>query len=410
MNYDIIVIGAGASGLISAITAKDSGKNVAIVESNNRVGKKILTTGNGRCNITNKHIELSRYHSKNNNFFNFALENFSCKDTELFFNSLGLPLVTLEDGKMYPMSLQASSVLDIMRLAIDERAIPVYLDNKVKKIDCCKNIFKIYTNNDELLQCEKLIIACGGKSAPASGSDGSIYSILSSLGHKLLKTFPSLVQLKLDYDKLKSISGIKFDGNASISVNDDIKQSEYGEILFTNYGISGPPILQLSRIASTNVESGSHVKIILDMMPKYDSDKVKAFIENHLGTFSYRTVFDSFIGILNKKLIPTFLKEAGIENIHKPCYELSWKERNNILKLLKHWEFTVTGTNSFSNAQVTAGGIDTKYVDSSTMESTIIDNLYFCGEILDVDGDCGGFNLQWAWSSGHLAGKSAALN
>jgi predicted Rossmann fold flavoprotein len=407
LKHDIIVVGGGASGIIAAITAKDLGKDVAILEGNDRIGKKILTTGNGRCNISNKCLDYSRYHSTNGNFFNFTLDTFDYKETEMLFNSLGLPLITLDDNKMYPMSLQASSVLDILRNAISERGIPIYLDNKVNKVEKNDKLFKLTTFNDEIYECNAIILATGGKSAPKSGSDGSGYLLAKSLGHKIINPVPALVQLKLDYKNLKALSGIKFDGYANIKVNNKPIRKEFGEILFTDYGISGPPILQLSRITSVNLQLSKKVSILIDMMPNFSTNELKEFLENHWGTFNYRGIFDSLVGIINKKLIPILLKEAGIFDIHKPCFELNWQEKESIIKLLKEWEFKVSGTNPFSNSQVTAGGIDTTDINNKTLESKVIKNLYFCGEIMDVDGDCGGFNLQWAWSSGYLSGTNA---
>lgn len=409
MKHDIIVVGGGASGIMAAITAKDLGKDVAILEGNDRIGKKLITTGNGRCNITNRCIDYSRYHSRNEDFFNFSIDNFTFKDSEIFFNSIGLPLTTLEDGKMYPMSLQASSVIDIIRLAIEERDIPVYLNRKVKDIKLENTEFNIFTaDGEENFQCSKLVLATGGKAAPKTGSDGVGYSIAKAFGHKIINPTPALVQLKLKYKNLRALAGVKFNGYCDILVNDKVIRREFGEILFTDYGISGPPVLQLSRIAAEALQQEKRVNIRIDMMPQYKMDELVDFLENHWGMFSYRTVFNSFIGVINKKIIPIILKEAEIKDIHESCLELGWKDKRNIYNLLKNWNFQVVDTNSFSNAQVTAGGIDTKYVEPKTMESKIIDNLYFCGELLDVDGDCGGFNLQWAWSSGYIAGKSAA--
>jgi hypothetical protein len=229
-----------------------------------------------------------------------------------------------------------------------------------------------------------------------------------NLGHNIIHPIPALVQLKLAYKNLKALSGVKFNGNVQVFVDDKPLKREFGEILFTNYGISGPPILQLSRIASYNLYKNKSVKLSVDMMPHMDNDALKESLENHWGMFSYRSVFDSFIGIINKKIIPILLKEASIKDIHKPSFELTWMEKQEIFDLLKNWQFTVSDTNTFKNSQVTAGGIDTKEVNRVTLESKIIKNMFFAGEVLDVDGDCGGFNLQWAWSSGFTAGKSAA--
>lgn len=408
MYHKIIVIGGGASGLIASIAAKDMGQDIAILEGSDRIGKKILLTGNGRCNISNTNVTDDRYHSENNGFSNNILESFSLQKTVDFFNSLGLPLTTLDNGKMFPLSLQASSVLDILRLSINEREIPIYLNSKVKQIILTKNIFQLSTTDGNTFECIKLIIATGGKSLPATGSDGSGLSLAKAMGHKIVCPIPSLVQLKLNFNHLKALSGIKFIGSAEIIVDGISKRKEYGEILYTDYGISGPPILQLSREASTSLSFNKKAEIKVDMFPDMSRDELKYFIENHIGTFGYRSACDIFIGIINKKIIPVILKEAGILNIHSRGDELNWNSINNICTLLKGWTFQVIDTNSFKNSQVTCGGIDTKFVIHDTLESKIVPNLFFCGEVLDVDGDCGGFNLQWAWSSGYTAGISAS--
>ncbi|OFI05370.1 ferredoxin--NADP reductase [Clostridium acetireducens DSM 10703] len=407
MYHEVLVIGGGAAGIIAAITAKDNNCNVAILEKNDRIAKKILITGNGRCNISNSCIDFSRYHSNNIDFFNTVLNTFNLKNTIDFFESLGLPLIKLDDEKIFPMSLQASSVVDILKLSLEDRSIPIYTNSKVMNIKKINNYFEVYTDNLKY-KCKKIIIACGGKSAPNTGSDGSGFKLAELLGHTIIPTFPALVQLKSNYTRLKALSGVKFDGFASIYIDNIFIKKEFGEILFTDYGLSGPPILQISRIASEGILKNQTVTIKLDIIPSYSLENLKEFLENHWGLFSYRSVYTSFIGIINKKIIPILLKEANIQNIHKPCYELTWKEKNNIYSLLKSWEFEIYDTNSFKNSQVTSGGVNTKEICNTTLESKIIKNLYFAGEILDVDGDCGGFNLQWAWSSGFIAGKNAS--
>lgn len=407
MYHEIIILGGGASGIVASIISKDMGSDVAILESNDRIGKKILTTGNGRCNITNENISNCKYYSNNNNFYKFILSQFTLEDTKNFFNSLGLPLITLNEGKIYPMSLQASSVLDILRLAIEDRQIPIYFNNKVKNIKKSNKEFVITTEN-EIFQCKKLILASGGMSAPNTGSDGSGFKLAKNLGHNIIHPVPGLVQLKLDFPYLKSLSGIKFDGNVKLPLDNKILREEFGEILFTDYGISGPPILQLSSLASKLLYNNKKVYLQIDILPNMSKEELINLLENHWGTFYYRTIHDSFIGIINKKLIPTLLKYCGIKNIHMPCQDISWQEKEKIFNTLKNWTFIITGTNSFKNSQVTCGGVDTSQVSNKSLESLKVKNLYFCGEILDVNGDCGGFNLQWAWSSGYIAGKNAS--
>lgn len=409
MKHKIIVVGGGASGIMAAITAKDSGADVAILEGNDRIGKKILITGNGRCNISNENIEASRYHGENEKFPLDILSSFDKNSTINFFNSIGLPLITLEGGKMFPLSLQASSVLDLLRFAIADRSIPVYYGSKVKDIHRNKSSFRIYTQNGEQFECEKLILCTGGKSAPVTGSDGSGFDIAKSLGHSVIAPIPALVQLKLNFKHLKAISGVKFNGFAEILVDDSKVRREFGEILFTDYGISGPPILQLSRIASYNLSKKKNVKLKIDLIPDMSENELISYLEAHFAIFSYRSLFDSFIGIINKKMIPVILKEAGINDIHMPCSNLEWKEKQALFSLLKEWAFEVCDTNSFANSQITAGGVSTKEIDNETLESKLVPGLYMAGEILDVDADCGGFNLQWAWSSGYAAGMHSAI-
>lgn len=411
IHHDLIIIGGGASGLMSAITAKDFGLDVAIIEGTDRIGKKILATGNGRCNISNRTISFPffSYHSENSGFFSKVLSSFGVEDTENFFLSLGLPIVELKNGKMYPKSLQASSVVDILKFAIEDRGIPLYTDCKVKDIHKGK-LFKLSTSNEEkkLFTCNKLILACGGKSAIKTGSDGSGHTLAKSLGHTIVKTIPGIVQLKLDNPYLKSISGVKFDGYATLLVNGETIRKEFGEILFTDYGISGPPILQISGYASKALLNNKKVEVVVDMMPNEEISDLENFLEGHFAMFSHRPVIDSLIGVINKKLIPTVLKAANIADLHMPCCELEWNHKKDIINILKSWKFKCTDTNGFNQAQVTIGGINTKEVNPSTLESKLVENLYFCGEILDVDGDCGGFNLHWAWSSGNFVSKNIA--
>ncbi|MHC1685000.1 MAG: NAD(P)/FAD-dependent oxidoreductase [Clostridiaceae bacterium] len=407
MNHKLIIIGGGAAGLVAGITAKDMGYDVAIVEGTDRIGKKILTTGNGRCNISNLKIKDDRYHSENSDFSNKILNKYDLEYTENFFKALGLPIISLDSDKLYPMSLQASSVVDVLKLAIEDRNIPLHTNFNITKVKKEKNAFILLSETGEELKCEKVILCTGGMSAPKTGSKGIGYKLAKQLGHSITELQPSLVQLKLTYPHLKALSGIKFDGTVDIFVDDVQKKSEFGEILFTDYGISGIPIFQISRIASFALSKGKKVTLKIDLLPNLSTDALKDFLENHFGLFSYRSIHDAFIGVINKKLIPTLLKECEIKNIHGPVYELDYKEKSQLFKNLKQWEFHVSGHNSFNNAQVTAGGINTLEVCDTTLESKITTNLYFAGEVLDVDGDCGGFNLQWAWSSGFAAAIAA---
>lgn len=412
MFHDIIIVGGGATGIMSSILLRDKGYDVCIIESNDRIGKKILATGNGRCNITNNLLSNTSivsdyyYTDYKKDFISNIFNKFSFYDTINFFESIGLSLTTLDDGKMYPLSLQASSVIDIFRFALEERSIPVYTSCKVKTITKQKN-FYIETSNDEFkgFTCNKLVLCTGGNAMPSSGSDGFGYTLSKKLGHTVIKPLPALVQLKLDFNQLKAISGVKFDGIATLYNNNEKLISYDGELLFTDYGISGPPILQLSPVASRALNSKNKVTIKVDMMPSYNKAELEDFLENKYALFSHRSVATVFTGVINKKLIPVLLKNSGIDSIHKPAWDLSWKEKQSIISLLKEWEFEVTDTNSFNNAQSTLGGVNLSEINVDTLESKIVPNLYFGGELVDVCGFCGGFNLQWAWSCAGVIGN-----
>jgi len=398
LYHDLIIIGGGSCGIISAIKAKDLGIDVALIEGSDRIGKKLLTTGNGRCNLTNEDLTLDKFHSDNDNFFKNIITEFNLDYTLNFFKSIGIHTCKLESGKIYPLSLQASSIIDIFRINLEDRNIPIYLNNKVINIIKNKdNSFEVITSLDKY-SCKKVLLCTGGKSYTKTGSDGSGYKLAKNLGHTIIPTTPGIVQLKLKHDKLKAISGIKFQSFCSIAIDGETRRSEFGEILFTDYGISGPPVLQLSRIASKGILDNSSVSLHVNLM-NLSYDEILNFLEIHFATFSYRSIYDNLIGIINKKLIPIILKECGIIDIHIPTYSLEYKYRTKLYKLLSNWEFKVIDTNTFENAQVTIGGVNTKEVDPTTLESNLTNGLYFGGEILDVDGDCGGFNLQWCWSS-----------
>ncbi|QVK17383.1 NAD(P)/FAD-dependent oxidoreductase [Mycoplasmatota bacterium] len=410
ISTDVLIIGGGASGLLAGLAACDLGKQVVIVEGANRIAKKILTTGNGRCNITNHKIKMpyQTFHGQNPTFFQSVLNQFTVEDTINLFNIYGLPLTTLNDGKMYPKSLQASSVVNLFLMNIEERDIPVYLNSKVINIKKQNNKFLVESTNsdNQYFLANKVLIACGGSAAPNTGSDGSINRIIKQFGHNIIKPLPTIVQLKLEYKHLKAISGVRFDALASIMVNQEMKRQEYDEVLFTDYGISGPAILQLSRYASVGLSHNQEVKISLDLFSKQSKQEMKDYFDARFALFGHRTVFQSLIGVLHKKLIPVILKNSGITDIHKTCDSLTYQEKIKLYQTLKNWTFICNGTNGFKNAQSTIGGVDTTEVYDKTLQSKLVEGLYFSGEVLDVDGDCGGYNLQWAWSSGYLAGKN----
>jgi len=404
----ILVIGGGASGLMAAIVAANNGAKVTILEKLDRVGKKILATGNGRCNLTNINTDLKFFHGNNKKAIQGPLNAFDVGMTLNFFEYIGVTHKVEEDGKVYPMSDQASSVLDILRYKLMELGVEEYCNAEVIDIQKCAQGFKAHLKNNKIIKGDRVIVATGGKAAPQFGCDGGGYLLAQSLGHKTTDVYPALVQLKLKASFLKALKGVKFIGKASVLFNEQIIRKEKGEILFTDYGISGPPILQLSRKAAEKLNKGQKVYIKIDMFPNLEEDELLQLLQIRLGYNPERPLDFGFVGLLNKRLIPVILKEAGIEQRQKRCTEVSHKELKRIVEILKDWQIEIIGTQSWSNAQTTAGGIKTDEIHSKSMESKLIPGLYFTGEILDVDGDCGGFNLQWAWSSGYIAGESAS--
>ena len=401
----VIIIGGGASGLVAAITSARRGYETIILEKNDRVGKKILATGNGRCNYSNMTISSYNYYGADYNFVENILNEFTPEKIVGFFKELGIQEYIDDTGKIYPNSLQASSVLDVLRMECNYLGVQEICGSEVIEIKREGNKFKITTNEKPYI-CDKVIASFGGKASPQLSSSGSGYDILAKLGHKTKKVFPGLVQLKLKSNYLKRLSGIKIEGNLiAYCDNKEIKRDQ-GEILFTNYGISGPPVLQISRHCIEKIEDEKDVEIKIDLFPQYEKNELFQLIESRFINMKYKSIKESFIGLINKGLIDTILMESNISNVDEPGTKFNTKEIYKIVNTLKEWKFKVLGPYYWEHAQVTAGGIDTKEINPTTMESKIVKNLYITGEIMDVDGDCGGYNLHWAWATGYIAGRS----
>lgn len=408
----IAIIGGGASGLVSAISFAKALKHrnnveIVVLERLDRVGKKILATGNGRCNLSNLNTNEKYYHSKNPKFVKDVLSQFNFKDTIAFFKSIGLICRIEEDGRLYPYSNQASSVLDILRMEVQHLGIKEICDFEVNNIKKHKNKFIISSTNNQKYEASKIILSTGGNAQPNLGSNGSGYKLLKSLSHTITDISPSLVQIKSDSKIVKALNGIKVNAEAKIICNNKVIRKEKGELLFTEYGLSGILILQLSTIIKNF--KAQNIKISVDIMPEFEKNNVKEIIQNKISKENWKSLENFFVGILNKKVGQMILKSAGIYPLSRKANSLSSSEINKIVETIKDWQFNITGTMSWNNAQVTSGGVNTEEFDSSSLESKKIKNLYVTGELLDVDGDCGGFNLQWAWSTGFIAGKSAAI-
>ncbi len=405
----VIVVGGGAAGMTAAISAKRLGADVTLLERNPRVGKKILATGNGRCNFTNIYADITCYSGNNPKFAYSALANFTAEDTINFFEKLGIAHKVEELGKVFPMSDQASSLLDVFLYELEELGVNIVCDAAVEEITKIKEKFIIRLKNGEEYEGDRVILAAGGKAMPSSGSDGNGYNLASKLGHTVSDVFPALVQMMLEGPFFKRINGIKFVGTAEVIHNNKSLAKDSGDILFTNYGVSGPPILQISRKAGELLNEGKEAYLKVTVMDMMSKEELKKLISKRFQTGAKKPVDFSLVGLINKRLIPVVLLEAGINDLKCPVAKLSAQEQERIIDILTDWRFKIRGTKGWQSAQVTAGGIDTGEINKNTMESKLVKGLFFAGEIIDIDGKCGGFNLQWAWSSGFIAGQNAAL-
>jgi predicted Rossmann fold flavoprotein len=409
ISKDVIVVGGGAAGMMAAISARRLGANVTILEKNPRIGKKILATGNGRCNFTNINADVMYYHGNNPKFIYSALSNFTVDDTIRFFEKLGIAHKVEDFGKVFPMSDQASSILDVFLYELNELEVNTVCNANVKDITRKNDKFLIELEDGKVYKGDRIVITTGGKAMPSSGSDGNGYNLAAKLGHTMIDIFPALVQLKLEGSFFKRIDGVKFVGTAEIIHNNKSVAQDRGDILFTNYGVSGPPILQISRKAGELLNAGQEAHLKITIMDRMSEEDLRVFIKKRFQISSKKPLDFSLVGLINKRLIPVVLLEAGINDVKRPVANLSAKEQESIIDILADWRFKIRGTRSWPSAQVTAGGIDTKEINQDTMESKLVKGLYFAGEIIDIDGQCGGFNLQWAWSSGFIAGQNAAL-
>ena len=405
----VIVAGGGAAGMIAAISAKRMGAEVTILERNARVGKKLLATGNGRCNFTNITADADCYLGSNPKFVHHALSAFSPKETIRFFEKLGIQHKVEDRGKVFPMSDQASSMLDVLLYELNASGVRIQCDSYVQDLEKRKGGFLIRTKDGKIYEADKVILAAGGKAMPSSGSDGNGLDLARKLDHNVTDLFPALVQLMLDGPWFKRLNGVKFVGTAGILDRGKSVAGDRGDILFTNYGVSGPPILQISRKAGELLQQGKQPVLRIRILDRMDKGEIRNLIDRRIQAGPEKTAEFNFVGLINKRLIPVVLLEAGLDDRNRPASSLSAAEREKIAEILTDWRFRIRGARSWPSAQVTAGGVDTREIDPETMESRRVKGLYFAGEIMDVDGRCGGFNLQWAWSSGFLAGRYAAL-
>lgn len=401
-NYDLIIIGGCASGLAAAISCKRlyPEKRIVILEKLPRIGKKILATGNGKCNLTN--LEACFHSYRNKSFADFALNKYNPQKVIGFFESMGLLCYADNCGRVYPESNTAASVLDALRLEVEKLGIEVRCEFAVS--DIRKENGKFIVNGE--LQGEKIILATGGKASPPQGSDGSGYPLAKRLGHSLTHLYPALVPLTVADEITKSLKGIRARDVELTLENGEMLKKSRGEILFTENGLSGIAAMELAaeaEISLSGVKKNTFTHI--DFLPKYTENNLLEYLMNMRDIKGKANLDYLLNGILPKPLGIAICKACGLYKSDKTVFGLNDKELKITASKIKDFSLKVTGTKGFNNAQVTCGGVSVDEINPETMQSKKCKGLYLAGEIVDVDGDCGGFNLQWAWASGMLAGE-----
>lgn len=402
------VIGAGASGMMAAIAAAENGAEVTVLEKNDRVGQKILVTGNGKCNISNLDFNVEKYYCDDKNKLHDVFCIYSLWDTLAFFSSCGM-MTRNKNGYLYPYSEQASTVLDIFRRKLAVLNMNVIVNAEVEKAEFDKNKEEFTVICREGSYCfDKIIIACGGPASQKKGQGMTGYQIAESFGHTIFPVVPALVQLKASDSFLKALAGVRIQAEISLYSDHEKLASQQGELQFTDYGISGIPVFQFSRVASYELAAGKTVTARVNFLPDYEKRaflyEMRLRFENQQGD----TLEEFFLGTVHKKIISVLIKQAGYRPGDK-ISDISWEKLKEILKLYRGLEIHIYAPNSMENAQVCAGGVRFSEI-TREMESLKQKGLYFAGEVIDVDGYCGGYNLQWAWSSGYIAGRNAAGN
>ena len=403
----IAIIGAGAAGIIAAITAKRLNKNLHIdlFDANKGIGKKILASGNGRCNISNSKVTSKNYLGENPDFTSFALKEFDFKAFEKFCKSVGLLLDIKPSGKVYPLSNEAKSVTNLLELALKELDVNIHLESMITDIEKVEDKFNIKTQDNEYKAYDKVLISNGLGAAPQLNANESGLDFASKFGHSFNPTYPSLVGLKTDNTYNGKLQGVKKECNVSLYVNGNLEQEIFGDVLFTSYGVSGFAILDISQLAVLNLSQYQDVKIAINFFPKINRNDLSDQIQTLFKTIPSQKAVDIITGMVSNKIAPVLLDICKI-NIDTKAADINAKQIKALAYQLNQWKLKITDTQGFGHAEASGGGVRTAEVDNKTYESKLCKGLYFAGEVLDIVGNRGGFNLQFAWASGYLVGKS----
>ena len=404
MHTDCVIIGGGAAGLTACAALAEKGLRIALVERLDRVGKKILSTGNGRCNLSNEDMNPA-YYGEASDFVSRVYAQTPPGEVLAFFDRLGL-MTSSEDGRIYPRTMAASSVLDVLRNAIEQKNVTVMTGEKALSITPSRRGgFCVQLESGESLMARLVICAAGGSAAPSMGTDGSAVQLLTQLGHSASKTYPALVQLKSSHRALKSLKGVRVQAALELMIDGSKAASETGELLFADYGVSGVCVFQLSRHVAKAVENGQHVSLRVNLLPELASDTLDAWLEQRIRLFAHASADKLFTGVFHRLLAQALLKEAEIP-LDLPAHEINATQKAALIRAVSCFTLHITGTQGFAQAQVTRGGLSLADVDPRTMASKLYDGLYILGETLDVDGPCGGYNLHFAFASALTACKA----
>ena len=410
-TYDVIVIGGGAAGMTAAGKAAQEGAEVLLLEKNERLGKKLLITGRGRSNFTKAEFdpkEMAKKYGKEGAFLLSPLSVFGVQETISFFNKRGMATKIERGNRVFPKSNSSGSVLRVLLGYLKESKVEIWTDSEVRRIAVKENkISKIVLKNGQEIKAKNYILATGGKSFPGTGSTGEGYRWLESMGHKIEKLRPGLVPVKVKEAWPKRAQGLSLKNiRLDVLQNGRKQDSRFGEMIFTHFGISGPIVLDLSSKIGELLEKGE-VEMVLDLKPALDIATLDKRLQSDFKKHSNKLFRNSLEDLLPQKLIPIVVEMSGI-NPEKKVNEITKEERQNLVKLLKGMQMKASGLLDFNSAIITQGGVSLKEIDAKTMKSKIISNLYLAGEIINLHGPTGGYNLQLCWSTGYLAGKSAA--
>lgn len=403
---DIAVVGGGAAGLTAALLCARAGARTVLLEKAPRVGKKLLATGNGTCNLSNLSASPARYHGAGSaGFVRPVLEAYPPRRIMAFFEELGLACEARADGRIYPRTAQASAVLDCLRLAMSAAGAEERTGCSVTAMQRTADGFVLETDGGRLTS-RLVLVSTGGAAAPSLGGGTDGYTLLTALGHTRTPLFPSIVQVKTDPSAVRALKGIRLNAAVTFRLDGRTLSQETGELLFTEYGLSGPAVMQASRpVGDWERRKAGRMTAVLDLLPDRTERDLCICLEQR-RRLPGRTLEDYFTGLLHKRVGQALLRQAGIGPFTRPVSDLSEKQTVRLANGIKNWEIPVIGTQGMGGAQVTAGGIALDEVDPASLMSRKVPGLYLAGEVLDVDGDCGGFNLQWAWASAHAAASA----